>query len=340
MNNKKNLTSFLVIFLIVFILFFFLNKPSSNKNTLRIYTYSSFLSHYGPGPVLKDMFEKTCNCEVEFVDAGDAGLIIQRLSLNPKDHVDMVIGLDYLTLNKAQQNHQWLNYKVNDVEFSKDFLRTTDSFTPYDWSPMTFIYRDSEVENLPKSLSDMTGPEFHKKFLFQDPRSSTPGQQFLFWSLSEYGLEQGFKLTGKLLRNIKKLSPSWSAAYGYFQQKKASYVFSYLTSLIYHWKVEKNFDYKAVVFEHNHPVQIEYFGIPKKCTNCDLAKNFANFLMTISAQEIIAEKNYMYPVIKQVVLDEDYKNLPELKTYSLDSYTLFQDNFSEHLKRWESLIRN
>lgn len=339
MALKNKLFLLFLIFISVFVIFFWLNRSGDSKDKLRIYSYSSFLSHYGPGPALKEAFEKDCQCEVEFIDAGDAGLILQRLSLNPKDHVDMVIGLDYLTLNKAQKNYKWREHKITDVEMAQEFLKPTPFFMPYDWSPMTFIYRKSELDQLPKNLNDLTGSEFHKRFLFQDPRSSTPGQQFLFWTLQQYGEAEGFEVTKQLLGNIKKLSPSWSSSYGYFQQKKASLVFSYLTSLIYHWKVDKDFNYQAVEFNHPHPVQIEYFAIPEKCVQCSLAQKFAQYLMTPEAQKILAQKNYMFPAIKAVELDEDYENLPQLKTYNLKDYEFFQNDFSKLIKTWESLIR-
>lgn len=335
---KNKLLLLFLAFISVFVVFFWLNSSDSDQDKLRIYTYSSFLSHYGPGPELKKQFEQTCNCEVEFVDAGDAGLILQRLSLNPKDHVDMVIGLDYLTLNKAKNNYLWRKHNLTQIELAQDFLKPTDYFMPYDWSPMTFIYRKSEVETLPSKLDDLTGPEFHKRFLFQDPRSSTPGQQFLFWTLKEYG-EQGFQVTKQLLNNIKKLSPSWSASYGYFQQKKASFVFSYLTSLIYHWKVDKDFNYQAINFDHPHPVQVEYFAITQKCIQCELAESFAKHMMTKPAQKTLAEKNYMFPAIKDITLSEEYSKLPNLKTYSLQDYEFFQEDFTRWIKTWETLIR-
>lgn len=335
----KKFLSVIFIFIGIFSLFFWLNKASSTKNKLRIYTYSSFLSHYGPGPVLKKQFEKNCECEVEFVDAGDAGLILQRMSLNPEDHVDLVIGLDHLTINKALENQLWTQHQVDDVKFSQDFLIATEYFLPYDWSPMTFIYRKDEVPSPPRQLTDLTRPEFNKKFLFQDPRSSTPGQQFLFWSLREYGEVEGFKVTKKLLSNIKRLSPSWSAAYGYFQQKKASLVFSYLTSLIYHWKEGKDYNYNAVVFDHPHPVQVEYLAIPKKCINCNLARKFSKFMLSVNGQQTIAEKNYMFPVIDGVDLGKEYSQLPKLQTYKLKSYDDYQEKFHIYIKEWETLIR-
>ena len=39
--------------------------------TLTVYTYESFVSDWGPGPKVKESFEKTCGCKVEWVGVAD-----------------------------------------------------------------------------------------------------------------------------------------------------------------------------------------------------------------------------------------------------------------------------
>ncbi|HOZ87416.1 MAG TPA: hypothetical protein PL029_06645, partial [Bacteroidia bacterium] len=65
------------------------------KTTLKIFTYASFSSKWGPGPILKEMFEKTCDCRVEYLDGSDSGILLQRLKIEgEKLGADLVIGLD------------------------------------------------------------------------------------------------------------------------------------------------------------------------------------------------------------------------------------------------------
>jgi thiamine transport system substrate-binding protein len=37
------------------------------KETLTIYTYESFVTEWGPGGKVKEAFEKTCDCSIEWV---------------------------------------------------------------------------------------------------------------------------------------------------------------------------------------------------------------------------------------------------------------------------------
>ena len=53
---------------------------------LTIYTYDSFVSDWGPGPAIKKAFEKTCNCELNLVGAGDGAALLSRLQLEGIAH--------------------------------------------------------------------------------------------------------------------------------------------------------------------------------------------------------------------------------------------------------------
>ena len=43
----------------------------AQEKTLTVYTYESFVSDWGPGPKVKEEFEKTCGCKVEWVGVAD-----------------------------------------------------------------------------------------------------------------------------------------------------------------------------------------------------------------------------------------------------------------------------
>ena len=48
---------------------------SADQPTLTIYTYSSFVAEWGPGPALQKEFEATCGCKIEWVSLEDLSLI-------------------------------------------------------------------------------------------------------------------------------------------------------------------------------------------------------------------------------------------------------------------------
>ena len=61
--------------------------------TLRVFGYESFVTQAGVG--LKQMFEKDCQCRVEFFSGPDSGILLQRLKIEGESlGADLIIGLD------------------------------------------------------------------------------------------------------------------------------------------------------------------------------------------------------------------------------------------------------
>ena len=72
-----------------------LAAPAVAKETLTVYTYDSFVAEWGPGPKVKEAFEKTCDCTLEWVAPGDGVALLNRLKLEGKNtKADVVLGLD------------------------------------------------------------------------------------------------------------------------------------------------------------------------------------------------------------------------------------------------------
>ena len=45
---------------------------------LTIYTYDSFVSEWGPGPIIKERFEKNFNTELEFIAVDSAATLLKQ----------------------------------------------------------------------------------------------------------------------------------------------------------------------------------------------------------------------------------------------------------------------
>ena len=258
-------------------------RPSSSRK-LKVFTYSSFQGTQGPGPVLKKLFESQCQCEVALIRAGSANLILQRMKL-VQEAVDVVVGLDQFSLKPAQKDFSWNPVDVSSVNWVSDVgaLGSRLQFVPYNFSPLTFIYRKSQVPHPPKNFQELMRPEFKKKISLQDPRQSTPGLHFLLWTVQQTNSLSYYE---KLKQNISRISSSWSSSYGLFMQKKARMVFSHLTSLVYHWKNRQETDVQALSFTERHPVHIEYMAVSSRCQECELAEQFVQFLLTPEAQKV------------------------------------------------------
>ncbi len=334
MKQKIFYALILALFLLVMILIFVFQKKTVHKTRLRIFTYSSFQSSSGPGPVLVKIFEESCDCKVDLIRAGSAGLILQRMKLI-KESLDMVIGFDKASVYEAKKIFSWKSLNLSSISWDEnlDLKAKNLDFIPYDFSPMTFIYRKNQIPFPPQRLEDLLSDELRKKIVLQDPRQSTPGLEFLLWTLNETRSLEYYK---KLKKNIFRISPSWSSSYGLFTEMKARLIFSYLTSLVYHWKDRSEFQYQALSFKKGHPLQIEYMAIPSSCKNCELAERFARFLLSKKAQKIISQRNYMYPSVKGLIKGTYFERLPKLKIQKIQSH--FYKEKQKWIDSWKTQI--
>jgi thiamine transport system substrate-binding protein len=317
--------------------------PVDSHDALRVMTYSSFMSAWGPGPEIAKRFRKEAGIEVEFQDAGDAGLILEKLKLFP---VDAVVGIDRFTLPQARERIRWRDIPsfrkaAGSIEKSPSLVLPDEafkeaSFVAIDWAPLAFVLRKGEILE-PAQMQDLLDPRFKGEIALEDPRTSTPGLQFLLWVLEVYGEDQGFKFLASLKPNIQSVSPSWSTAYGLFTKKQAKLVFSYMTSPIYHLTEEKDPSFQSAVFSNGHPIQVEYAGIPSGCARCSDAEVFVQFLLKPEIQELIMKKNFMLPVVALAAKGTAFASLPSYTPLELTHAPEFMKRRDELFDKWRKL---
>ncbi|ASD64855.1 thiamine ABC transporter substrate-binding protein [Bdellovibrio bacteriovorus] len=315
--------------------------PNSSLPTVRVFGYASFTGRWGPGPALKDLFEKNCKCKVEFIEGSDSGILLQRLKIEGESlGADVVVGLDQFDLSKAVSEQSWRKLSLGqlDVYDAVKPALANSFFVPYDWGALTFVARKNELMRMPASLDDLLAPELAKKIALQDPRTSSPGMQFLYWVIRAKGEEEGFRYLQKLMSQVHSFSPTWSTAYGLFTNKQTKLVYSYVTSPLYHEIEEKKKDYVALPFNEALPVQFEFVGIPEFCRHCDLAEQFVNLMLSNEGQKIIMEKNYMFPVMKGVMENTSFAPLMNVKTMQ-QVEILSSTEVDRLLRRWTEIRR-
>jgi thiamine transport system substrate-binding protein len=215
-------------------------------------------------------------------------------------------------------------------------LWSEPDFLVFDWAPLSFVYRKGEIEP-PHRMADLLDSRFKSAIALEDPRTSTPGLEFMFWVLDEMGIEEGFTYLKSLQPQLHSVSASWSTAYGLFTQKQAQLAFSYATSPIYHEVEEKNSQYAAAVFDGGHVAQFEYAGIPTSCDNCAGAEIFLKFLVQPEIQKIIMQKNYMFPVIAKVIDGTAFEHVPKVTLHRWKNLPELLKRRDELLKRWQEI---
>jgi thiamine transport system substrate-binding protein len=266
---------------------------------LTVYTYDSFVSDWGPGPAVEQAFEEICDCDLQFVAAGDGAALLARLKLEgARTEADVVLGLDTNLTTAATETGLFAEHGRTpklDVPnpFGQSGAWSDTHFLPYDWGYFAFVHDKAKLPNPPKSFQELADSDI--SIVIQDPRSSTPGLGLLLWVKSLHG-DQAEAVWSGLSDNIVTVTPGWSEAYGLFLEGEADMVLSYTTSPAYH-RIAESDDSKAFAPFAKHYLQIEVAGKIAATDQPDLADLFLDFMMSPAFQTIIPTTNWMYPAI-------------------------------------------
>lgn len=299
--------------------------------TLTVYTYESFISEWGPGPKVKEAFEKTCGCNVNFVSVADGVALLSRLKLEGAGtKADIVLGLDtnLTTEAKATGLFDASGIDVDGLKVPGDYK--DDVFVPYDYGHFAVIYDTQTIKNPPKSMKDLVEGDPSQKIVIEDPRTSTPGLGLLLWVKSVYG-DKAPEAWAKLKKRVLTVTPGWSEAYGLFTKGEVPMVLSYTTSPAYHMVAENTDRYQAAAFSEGHYIQIEVAGLLKNAPDKELARDFLKFMVTPGFQDTIPTNNWMMPVsaTSQPLPDAFGKLVNPSKTFLMSS-----DEVAENRKAW------
>jgi len=272
-----------------------LAAPAAAQDRLTVYTYDSFTSSWGPGPVIEAAFEAECGCDVEFVAVADGVALLNRLKLEGAGtQADIVLGLDTNLTYEAKETGLFAPHGISldDVDVPGGW--SDDIFVPFDYGYFAVVYDSEALDTPPASLKELVEGDPEEKIVIQDPRTSTPGLGLLLWVKAVYG-DEAAAAWEKLGRRVLTVTPGWSEAYGLFTSGEAAMVLSYTTSPAYHEIAEDSTRYKAAAFEEGHYLQVEVAGVTVKGADNPLAARFMQFMTGPGFQDAIPETNWMFP---------------------------------------------
>ena len=307
-------------------------KVSADAPVLVVYATDSFLSEWGPAPVVFPMFEEAYGIKIEKMPGGNAGEIVNLAIMEKeKPKADIIIGVDNNLLTTVLKNDLFIPYRPAGIEnVNADFIFDKSYHViPYNYSFFSLVYDSEKIKNPPKSLDDLLDPKYKKSLIVMDPRTSSPGLGFLMWTVKCKG--EGYKeYWKKLMPNVLTVSESWSSGYGLFTSGEAPMVISYTTSPAYHVEYEKDEHIKTVLFEEGNYMQTEGVGILKDAPHMDAAKKFIDFVLTTDFQKALPLTNWMYPVVNGVPLPASYSSAP----ISEKPLLLDHDDIDKNLDQW------
>lgn len=309
---------------------------ADTRPVLTVYTYDSFVSDWGPGPIVQTEFEAVCGCRLNMVGAGDGAALLARLQLEgARTEADIVLGLDTNLTARALDTGLFVPHGI-EPELDLPVSWNDPVFLPFDWGWFAFVHDRTRTPEPPVNFRELIDSGL--SVIIQDPRSSTPGLGLLMWVKAAYGDEAAAIWEG-LAPRILTVTAGWSEAYGLFLDGEADMVLSYTTSPAYHLIAEGDDSKAAAPFDEGHYLQIEVAGMVAGSDQPELAQQFLAFMMTDAIQSALPTTNWMYPAVTpQDGLPEGFEGLHRPETSLLFSPDEAADLRDAALDEWRNAL--
>lgn len=258
---------------------------------LSVYAPDYFVSEWGPGPKIEELFEADCNCDLQF----KPGDLLPRILLEgARTEADVVIGLNTDVTKKARESGLFAPHGVDLSPLTLPLEWTDEVFLPFNYSHTAFVYDTTRIDTPPASFDALLNAPDDLRLVIQDPRSSISGLALVLWVQSVYG-DGAEAAWDKLAPKIVTATKGWSESYGMFTDGEADMVLSYTTSPAYHIIAEEDETKKAAIFPEGHYFMVELAAKLAGTDQPELADQFMTFVLSEAFQGMIATGNWSIP---------------------------------------------
>lgn len=320
--------------LVIIITLIYIFSSSLRAEKLTIYTYDSFVSEWGPGPIVEKIFEDKYEIDLQFIAVDSAATLLNKIILEGENtKADLVLGLDMNLFNAAEKSQLFVSHNLKNInnKLTLPLNWESDIFVPYNYGYFAFVYNNKTLKNPPLSMEDLIN-KTDARIVIQDPRTSTPGLGLLTWMKALYG-DSAQNKWSQLNKKIISVTKGWTDAYyNFFMAGEADIVLSYSTSPAAHIMFEENYDISASTFKEGNYISVEFAGILNSSKNKQMANKFLDFMISDDFQKVIPGTNIMYPVTN-VEMPEAFNKLEIPKLLQLDPKDI-NDNKDAWINEW------
>ena len=318
--------------IIIFLISIFSSSLRAEK--LTVYTYDSFVSEWGPGPIVEKIFEDKYEIDLQFIAVDSAATLLNKIILEGENtKADLVLGLDMNLFSAAENSELFVSHNLKNInnKLTLPLDWESDIFVPYNYGYFAFVYNNKTLKNPPLSMEDLIN-KTDARIVIQDPRTSTPGLGLLTWMKALYG-DSAQNKWSQLNKKIISVTKGWTDAYyNFFMAGEADVVLSYSTSPAAHIMFEENYDISASTFKEGNYISVEFAGILNSSKNKQMANKFLDFMISDDFQKVIPGTNIMYPVT-DVEMPEAFNKLEIPKLLQLDPKDI-NDNKDAWINEW------
>jgi thiamine transport system substrate-binding protein len=268
-------------------------------------------------------FESANNARVQILKSGDAGSALNKAILagasNPLG--DVFFGVDNTFFSRALDADLFEAYMPPNAAAVPDLYKLDPEFrlTPIDYGDVCLNYDKAwfAERNLapPRSLADLTKPEYKGLLVVENPATSSPGLAFLLATIGTFGPEGYLEFWTQLRANEVAISEGWEDAY--YNRSTwsgngdrpivASYATSPAAEVFFSEGKYTEPPTGSVLGDGACFRQIEFAGVFKNARQPALARAFIDLLLSPRFQEDIPLQMFVYPVNPNAQLPDFYK---------------------------------
>lgn len=273
------------------------------------------------GKELVARFERENNASLRFVKGGDAGQMVNRLVLSRGAPLaDAVYGIDNTLLPKALAADLLEPYRSPLAAGvpARFRLDSSSRLTPVDYGYVALNYDRAwfvaRKLALPKTLSDLTRPEYRNLLVVQNPATSSPGLAFLLATVGAFGENRYLGFWKALRDNGVKVTNGWTDAYnteftrnGGSRPIVVSYASSPAAEVFYSEKRPAASPTANLLLPGSSFLQIEGVGVLKGARQPALARKFVDFMLSRPVQGDFPTRMWVYPVDAGARLDPVFR---------------------------------
>ncbi len=268
-------------------------------------------------------FEADQNASVQILHAGDTGTMLSQAILTADDpQADVLYGVDNTFLSRALEAGIFTPYTPEALDAIPEALQLDPEHrvVPVDYGDVCLNYDRAYFETedlpLPRSLEDLTRPEYEGLLVVQNPASSSPGLAFLITTAGVFGEEGDYTYLdfwADLRENDVLVVDSWGTAYynefsgaasGGTRPLVVSYATSPAAEVYYAEETPETPPTGAITAPRTCFRQIEFAGVLAGTEQPELAQAFIEFALSETFQRDIPLNMWVFPANPNADLPE------------------------------------
>jgi thiamine transport system substrate-binding protein len=303
---------------------------------------------------VKREFETSSGLTLTILQTGDAGAALSRALLtagNPEG--DVFFGVDSNLLSRALDGDLFDAYESPQLEGVDRIYDVDESHrvTPVDHGEVCLNYDKAWFAERdrppPRSLQDLTRPEYEGLLVVENPATSSPGLAFMLATIAQYGEDVWRSYWTKLRENDVLVVDGWEEAYNARfsgatggtgdRPVVVSYASSPPAEVIF--RSPRPQEAPTAIVADSCFRQIEFAGVLRGAANGDGARKLVDFMLTPRFQEDVPLSMFVFPVHEAAELPPEFQQFAVIPASPLAiPPAKIEANRDRWIKEWTATV--